>query len=232
MVAISNVPSELATVVSLGEAAHGWEVDLARGVGEVIPRFEAEVGPLDILVNNAGIGYHTTLLEADLERFRHLFEVNFFAAVALSQAALRVMAPRGRGHILNVTSAGARRALGRMTAYGASKAALHGFTQSLRMEAAACGVVVSEVLPISVRTPFFAAAGYQPKGKVQTPEDVAACVVRCLEREILELCTDRATGWSFVLDALAPNLVARVLSWWEARSGKRPAPARGAAHGS
>lgn len=217
MVAVSNVPSELAAVVAAGEAAHGWNVDLSGSVADVVPRFEAEVGPLDILVNNAGIGYHTTLLEVDLARFRQLFEVNFFAAVSLSQAALSVMAPRGRGHILNVSSAGARRALGRMTAYGASKAALHGFTQSLRMEAAPLGVVVSEVLPISVRTPFFAAAGYQPKGKVQTPDSVAGCVVRCLEHDIAELCTDRLTGWGFVLDALAPNLVARALSWWEGR---------------
>lgn len=180
-----------------------------------------ELGPLDLLVNNAGIGYHSDLLSADLQRIRQLFEVNFFAVVALSQAALAHMAPRGRGHILNVSSASARRSLARMTAYGSSKGAVHSFCQSLRMEAAAYGVGVSEVLPISVITPFFAAAGYRPQGKTQTPDDVARMIIRCVEKNLPELCTDRLTGWGFVLDALAPNLVARALTWWERRQSAR-----------
>src|SRR5436305_1876725 len=70
-----------------------------------------------------------------------------------------------------------------MSAYSATKGAMHAYTQALRVEAMEQGVHVCEVLPISVRTPFFdnAKTGtYRPTGIVLTPETVARSIVRCL----------------------------------------------------
>ncbi|MBI3925377.1 MAG: SDR family NAD(P)-dependent oxidoreductase [Armatimonadetes bacterium] len=220
---VSNVPQELAEVDELitgqGGRCKTMYADLSRPeeVAAVFPEMEGALGPVDTLVNNAGIGMHKTLLETDDAHFRRLFEVNFFAVVALSREALQRMGARGRGHIVNVSSASARRGLARMTAYSASKAAMHGFSQALRLEAFRQGVHVSEVLPISVATPFFRAANYRPQGWVQTPEQVAETIVRVLERGTPEVCTSRWTRLALALDAFAPNLVARLLERVESR---------------
>ncbi len=191
-------------------------------------RLELEHGPISVLINNAGIGHHGEVLQTSQEVFRKLMEVNYFAPVALCQQALQAMKERHQGHILNVTSASARRPLARMGAYGSSKAALHGFTQTLRMEAHAYGVRVTEVLPISVATPFFERASntsqqdYRPRGLTQSPHQVASMVVRCLDRNIAECVTHRPTALGLALDCLMPNLVSRLLNAWERRSNSSP----------
>lgn len=170
-------------------------------------RLEESHGPIEILINNAGIGCQAEVLDTEMERFRQVMEINYFAPVNLCRQALAAMAGRGHGKILNVTSAAARRSLARIGAYGASKAALHAFTQTLRLEAARHGVKVSEVLPISVRTPFFAKAGYRPRGLTQGPECVAEHILVCLERGQAERTTHWPTAMGFALEALFPNWV-------------------------
>jgi short-subunit dehydrogenase len=169
---------------------------------------EENYGPIEILINNAGIGCQADVLDTDMARFRQVMEINYFAPVELCRQALAAMAGRGQGKILNVTSAAARRSLARIGAYGASKAALHAFTQTLRLEAAAQGVTVGEVLPISVRTPFFARAGYRPRGLTQSPEQVAEHILGCLDRGQAERTTHWPTALGFALEALFPNWVA------------------------
>ncbi|MBN9419271.1 MAG: SDR family NAD(P)-dependent oxidoreductase [Candidatus Eremiobacteraeota bacterium] len=176
-------------------------------------RLEEQHGPIEILINNAGVGYHAEVAEIDLAVVRRLFEVNFFAAASLCAQAMRVMKARRRGHILNLTSAAARRSLPFIGAYGASKAALHALTQSLRLEASGTGVTVCEVLPISVRTPFFDRAGYRPRGFTQTPDQVAEQILRCLDLGQAERTTHWPTALGFALDALLPNWVAKLLAW-------------------
>ena len=96
------------------------------------------------------------------------------------------MAQRGSGRIINVSSAAAQFGCASFSAYSASKAALHAYTQALRIEARVNGVSVSEVIPISVRTPFFdnvKGKAYQPLGVVITAEQVANSIIRCVESD-------------------------------------------------
>ena len=180
-------------------------------------RLEELHGPIDYLINNAGIGFQGPVVDTETAVFRRIMEVNFFAAVSLCQQAVAAMKIRRRGHILNLTSASARRSLAGIGAYGASKAALHALTQSLRMEASLDGIRVSEVLPISVRTAFFERANYQPRGLTQSPEHVAEAILYCLDRNIPEYTTHWPTGMGFGLDALMPNWIARLMNWWHRR---------------
>ena len=225
VIMVAHLADELEAQASrlqkVGHAVQGVLVDLSRkqDLQGLWNRLEAAHGPIDVLVNNAGIGYNADLLDSDLARIRAVFEINYFAPLDLCQQALRSMAGRRRGHIVNLTSASARRGLAKMSGYAASKAALHALTQTLRLEAAPLGVGVSEVLPISVATSFFERHGYRPQGLVQQPQHVARCVLRCLDENLAELCTHRPTAWGFVLDALAPNQVARLLSWINRRRG-------------
>lgn len=223
-----DAPELEAACLKLGSRAHPVVCDLAHPpqVEGLLERLESEHGPLELLVNNAGIGHHGEIADLQDEVLRHLMEVNFFAPLSLCRQALRLMTPRRQGAIVNLTSASARRPLARMGAYGSSKAALHGFTQVLRLEASAHGIQVCEVLPISVATPFFERAtntstrGYRARGLVQTPEFVADCVLRCLDRGIAEMVTHAPTGWALGLDGLFPNLVARLLRIIESNSNR------------
>lgn len=219
VVLASNVPEDLERVhqaiVSQGGESDWIEVNLldSEDVAGLVARSEELAGPVEVLVNNAGIGLHKTLLESSDDEWARIFQINLFSSVTLARDSLRSMQRRGRGHIVNVSSASARRALSKMTAYAATKGAMHSFSQALRLEAAAHGVRVTEVLPISVRTKFFDAAGYSPKGLVQTPDWIAECILKALRTGQAEVYPSLLSFFGLGLDALAPNLVARVLAW-------------------
>jgi short-subunit dehydrogenase len=231
-VALEAVDRDTAGLEALAEAvqatagrARTWIVDLSRPeeVEPLVDRVERESGSIDLLVNGAGIGLQASVLQMTPDDLRRLFEVNFFAAAALCREALRAMSARRRGHIINVSSAAARRGLLGLGAYAATKGALHGFTQALRLEAQRYGVAVSEVLPISTRTGFFQAATnrtarpYTAAGWVQTPEYVGERIVACARHPVAELHTTPILRPIFALEALAPNLVERLVAWYYRR---------------
>lgn len=195
----------------------------------LIERIEQQVGPLDIVVNNAGVGLGASVLQTKPRDIRFLFEINFFALAELSRQALAAMAERRKGRIINVSSAAGVFGSPNISAYSATKGAVHTFTQALRMEALEYGVQVSEVLPISVRTPFFDTARgekYRPHGHVQTAETVARAIVRtALSRhpraEVLPYPPLRAV---FVLNALWPDLLVRLARRQYVRTLRRREP--------
>jgi|SRR5579871_1570126 len=205
------------SIQAQGGQAKAFVADLScpDQVAGLLCRVEQQIGPLDILVNNAGVGMGAEILDTSLQEMRFLFEVNFFALAALCQQALAAMAPRGHGHIINVSSAAARFGGPTISAYSATKGAVHAFTQALRIEAAVHGIAVTEILPISVRTRFFdnmRGERSQPSGVVLTPELVAQSILRCAaarrpKTEVLPFPGIRAL---FVLNALSPGLLSRV----------------------
>lgn len=222
---ISNQPAELEALA--GQLGAFWlEVDLAEPaqLEGLVERVEAAIGPLDVLINNAGIGFHATLLETPPDRLQRVFQVNFFSPVELCRQALTSMSRRRRGQLMNVTSASARRGLARMSAYAPSKGALHVFSQVLRLEAARHGVQVTEVLPISVRTDFFAASenrsgrDYRPRGLVHTPEQLAACIHRAVLRPVPEVYPSFLSRLGFMFETAFPNLTARLLERMELKA--------------
>ncbi len=201
-----------------GGEAEAFPVNLARPAElvDLLPRIDARFGPLDVLINNAGVGMDASVLQADIQKIRMLFEVNFFALAELSRQALQIMGDRRRGRIINVSSAAGLFGSANISAYSASKGAVHAFTQALRIEASALNVRVSEVLPISVRTRFFdnAIGGtYRPQGIVMTPESVAQSILRCAQSrranpEVLPFPGIRAL---LILNAQFPAMVSAIL---------------------
>ncbi len=205
------------SIRALGGQATPVVVDLTHPeqVEGLIARVESLVGPLDILVNNAGVGMSTSVLDTRLADMRFLFEVNFFALASLCQQALAVMAPREHGRIINVSSAAARFGSPTISAYSATKGAVHAYTQALRLEARIYGIHVSEVLPVSVRTRFFENAvgrKYRPMGVVLTAQAVAESILRCATARVPqpEVLPYRGIRALFVLNALLPGLLVRL----------------------
>lgn len=132
------------------------EVDVSdrASVERMVAQTERELGPLDLLVNNAGINNAPEpMWEHGPEAWWRVFEVNVLGAFLCCHAVLPGMVERGRGRIVNIGSgASYLPGGGGGTAYGASKAALGRFSETLAAEVASRGVQVFVISPGMVRT--------------------------------------------------------------------------------
>jgi len=114
-----------------------------------------EFGRVDVMVNNAGYGVFARVHETPPEQMRAIFDVNFFAVFHGCRAAAPVMIRQGSGHIFNVSSVIGKRGTPFHGAYCATKFAVSGLTESMRVEMKPYGVRVTLVCPALTETEFF-----------------------------------------------------------------------------
>jgi NAD(P)-dependent dehydrogenase (short-subunit alcohol dehydrogenase family) len=117
-----------------------------------VEQAESRFGGTDVLVNNAGIDFLGAIEEQDERDYRNLFEVNFFAAVALLRRVLPGMRLRKRGTIVNVSSMDGLASLPLNGYYSSSKFALEGLTEALWQEIEPLGLRAMLIEPGSFRT--------------------------------------------------------------------------------
>lgn len=149
---------------------------------------EDRFGGFDTWVNNAGGGIFGRILDISTEDHRRLFETNFWGVVYGSRAAARVLSQRG-GALINVGSVVSDRAIPLQGMYSATKHAVKGFTDALRMELEADGAPVSVTLikPTSIDTPFpqharnYMAEEPSLPAPVYAPELVADAILHAAE---------------------------------------------------
>ncbi|HUL52022.1 MAG TPA: SDR family oxidoreductase [Opitutaceae bacterium] len=134
------------------------DVTSARDLSALAAQAESAFGPINLWINNAGLARHRPILDYTDAEIDLMLAVNLKGVILGSQAALRIMAPRRRGHIVNILSTAALRGIPTETVYCAAKWGARGFTQGLREEAAPHGIRVTAVLPGGVDTPFWAEA--------------------------------------------------------------------------
>jgi len=160
------------------------------GDREQLASVESRLGdddkPIDLLVNNAGFGFSGDFVDLDLERETSVIEVNIIALTRLAHAAGSAMARRGHGGIINTASiAGLVPSPGTAT-YGASKAFVVSFGQSLNQELSPRGVKVSTICPGFTRTEFQTRAEYDSSGVPaflwQSADEVAAAALAGIDR--------------------------------------------------
>lgn len=113
----------------------------------VVRETEAHFGKLDILVNNAGVMYLEPIDSADLDRWRHMFDLNVMALIAATQAALPGMRARRDGHVVNIASTAGRIASVNGGGYSATKFGVVAFSESLRKEVYKDRIRVSVIEP-------------------------------------------------------------------------------------
>ena len=180
-------------------------------VARTIDRF----GTIDILINNAGMGLYAPAWKAPMADARRLFDLNFFAPLAMIQLVTQRMRQRKSGIIVNISSIAGQMTLPWFTLYSASKFALGSLADGLRAELKADGIHVMTVCPGYVKTDFQAhALGTRPptgivKGKrfAITAEECADAVARGVERDARTVVTPRI-GWLLVaLSRLFPAIV-------------------------
>ncbi len=112
----------------------------------------SDYGRIDLLVNNAGFALAGFAEDVSLEELRRQFETNFFGTVSLTKAVLPIMRRQRSGRILMLSSIAGRSAAPAMSSYSASKFALEGYTESLRLEMAPLGIHCVLIEPGSFET--------------------------------------------------------------------------------
>lgn len=104
-------------------------------------------GRIDVLVNNAGFSMAGFAEDLSLDDFRHQFETNFFAVVAMTKAVIPVMRHQRSGHIIQVASVAGRVGNPLLSAYCSSKFAVEGWSEAVRMELRSLGIRVVIIEP-------------------------------------------------------------------------------------
>jgi all-trans-retinol dehydrogenase (NAD+) len=168
-----------------GACGYALDVTNAKQIAEVRTRLNAEHGPIDILVNNAGIAFGGPFLDVPLGKHLTTINVNLSGLLAMTHAFLPDLLARPAGHLVNIASASAVIALPNATTYAASKWAVLGFTESLQEELRLLKhrhVCVTAICPGFIRTGLFTGADPGRLAGWLTPEQVAAAVVRAVER--------------------------------------------------
>jgi short-subunit dehydrogenase len=182
-VVITDLDADLAAKAALevgAERALGVDVTDHAALTAALDDAERGIGPLDILINNAGvmpIGRFAD--DTDLTAYR-AFEINVFAVMHGTREAIRRMAPRGHGHIVNIASMAGVVPIPGGAIYSASKHAVVGFCESLWWELRGSGIDLSYVLPSLVNTELAAGMKRTRAANVVEPETVAAEIVRTL----------------------------------------------------
>ncbi|MEC9415487.1 MAG: SDR family NAD(P)-dependent oxidoreductase [Pseudomonadota bacterium] len=109
-------------------------------------------GDIDILINNAGVSLMDKMTDADLDDFRWLMEINFWGVVHGVKAFLPSLLRKEKAHIVNISSILGLMSMPGQAAYNASKFAVKGFTDALKMELSGTSINVSCVYPGGVKT--------------------------------------------------------------------------------
>jgi 3-oxoacyl-[acyl-carrier protein] reductase len=204
-----------------GGEARGYACDVADpgAVREAFAAVDSDLGPVEVLINNAGIarrdqeaqdrmlaeleaaltggerhslGATTRLSDEDWDR---MIRVHLYGAFHCTREALRVMEPRGKGAIVNMSSVAALQGLPGSPDYSAAKGALIGFTKSVAREVIGAGIRVNAIAPGWIRTPMVTEEvdprllptliAQVPAGTMGEPDHIAALA--------LHLCSDEAS---------------------------------------
>lgn len=153
---LEQVADELRSAYGVEVEALGADLTADGARARVAERIAEENRPVDLLINNAGFASPDSLLSSDYVAEDAALAVMVRAVLQLSHAALRTMAPRGHGGIINVSSVAGFVPRG---TYSAAKAYVTNFTESLAEEARGTGVRVVVTCPGFTRTEFHARSG-------------------------------------------------------------------------
>lgn len=194
-------------------SCYSYKLDVTKEeqVQDVFDRIAKEVGYIDVLVNNAGFGKFLSFEDASLDEVKAMFDVNVFGVVACIKAVLPAMVERNSGHIINIASMAGKIATPKSSAYAATKHAIIGLSNSLRMELAATNIKVTVVNPGPIHTNFFKIADRSGKYEESVqrillkPEYVAAEILKTIWKYKRELQLPRWMGIGPVAFALFPR---------------------------
>ena len=179
----------------LGDALLPLALDLtdADAVSALPGQLQAPFDRVDVLVNNAGhdVGGRQMFEQGSADQWCEIVETNVQGMIRLTHALIDGMLERGQGHIVNMGSIAGLKPYATGSAYVTSKYAVHGLSDTLRLDFAGRGVRVTEIMPGLVRTGFAeqrlgdaeqAQAFYDSFEQCLDPDDVARTILFALQQ--------------------------------------------------
>ncbi|WNS74131.1 SDR family oxidoreductase [Bacillus sp. DTU_2020_1000418_1_SI_GHA_SEK_038] len=195
---------------------HKLDVSNTDEVQAVFSKILEQLDHVDVLVNNAGYGVFREAHEAKIDDIKGMFAVNVVGLMACTSMVLPIMRQQGSGHIINIASQAGKIATPKSSVYSATKHAVLGYTNSLRMELINHSVFVTAVNPGPIETNFFTIADEKGtyvnnvKRFMLKPEYVAKKVVNAMLTPIREI---NLPGWmnaGSIVYTLFPRLFERL----------------------
>ena len=183
----------------------------------------AEFGGFDTWVNNAGVSIFGMVTDVSIDDMKRMFDTNFWGTVYGSRAAVSHFKELGKsGAIVNVSSFFGDRATPVQSTYSASKFAVHGITDSLRMELEASGLPISvtNVHPGRIDTPYNEhAQSYmlqQPahRGYIYPPQSVSEAILHAAAHPVRDMYVGFQAKFFAVMGYLFPRLVDKIMEKW------------------
>lgn len=146
-----------------------------------IADFSKSIG-LDLLIANAGIGYKLKTKVPDFEYSYKMVHVNLLGVMYACEAALDVMIPRGKGHLVVVSSIAGYNGLPGVSAYSATKAAVAKYAESLHLDLKQFNINVTTICPGFVETPLTSNNHHPMPFMVKAPK-AATLIARAIEKK-------------------------------------------------
>lgn len=175
-----------------------------------------DVGTPDTIIHCAGIGTFSYLLDMDEREMEKMLQVNVLAPMKLTKYFAEKMKLRGSGHFIFVASQAGKVATPKASVYAASKHAIIGFANAVRMELKEYGVVVTTINPGPIDTPFLDLAdrtgNYRNSMRkhLLAPDKVVSSIERVIETHVREVDLPSYMSLTSKLYALAPSIVETV----------------------
>jgi len=176
------------------EVGRRLDVTDRRSFADFLDAVEERLGTVDVLVNNAGVIAVGSAIEEPDAVTQRLLDVNIYGVILGTKLAALRMLPRGHGHIVNIASVGSVQPVEGVATYCATKHAVLGYTDAVRMENRGSGVHFSAILPVLTNTEMIAGAGHVRGFKNAEPEDVARAVVRVVAKPKARVFVPRSFG--------------------------------------
>lgn len=212
---LEEIVADLPTQGRAVECDVSREGDCKRLIDSAVEAF----GRIDVLVNNAGISMRALFDDVDMDVLRRLMDVNFWGCVYCTKYALPYI-QQSRGSIVGISSVAGFHGLPGRTGYSASKYAMHGLLETIRIENLKKGVHVMIVAPgftasnvrLSALTADGSAQGASPReeGKMMTADQCAALIVKAVARRKRTLLMDTDGRGTVLIKKFFPGWLDRI----------------------
>ncbi|KAJ7699302.1 NAD(P)-binding protein [Mycena rosella] len=210
VIATARNPAALESLASLGLETFELDVTKIESVRAGRDRVLAITGgTLDVLVNNAGKGHSLPATDFDLDEVKEMFEVNVFGVMRMVQEFVPLLIASGDGRIVNIGSITALMPYPFGSSYNASKAALHSYGNTLRLEMAPFNVQVITIITGGVKSNISRSRRMIPPSSLYAPiADIFA------QRRVARSQVGAMPTVDYARQVVAQTLKPRVKAWF------------------
>jgi short-subunit dehydrogenase len=193
------------------KVCRGLDVTDRQSFTDFLDSVESELGPVDVVVNNAGIIAVGSAVDESDAITRRVLDVNVYGVILGTKLAAQRMLPRRHGHIINIASLGSVLPTQGIATYCATKHAVLGNTDTVRLENRGSGVHFSAILPTLTNTEMIAGIWHARGFKNAEPDDVAQAVAAVIAKPKSRVVVPRSMGVVASTQRLMPQRVSEAL---------------------